>query len=268
MSRSLLLAGDSVTPQPGASAVPAVDRREHGRRGGAAVARVLPRAEGRAAVVGPEEGRRHRSLAVDPGQLADPQVDLDRRHRPTLGLADVAERPEVRRDATLAGADLDSRGRPSRPPRPAVRPPHSPRAAPGSAGAPAAGRRQCRRRGAGRSGRPRTPPPARRRPSRPASGSSPSSARAEHTSSAEVGSVAGSQLARAVGCLADPLVDPEAGLGDHRVGTERLAEDGLGEAEHRRRVALVAERGGGRDRGDASERSVGFCLRGRSCRAP
>ena len=67
---------------------------------------------------------------------------------------------------------------------------------------------------------------------------------------------------RAVGCLADPLVDAEAGLGDDRVGTERLAEDGLGEVEHRRRVALVAEGGGGRDRGDAAERAVGLVLSG------
>ncbi|MPM32560.1 hypothetical protein SDC9_79124 [bioreactor metagenome] len=51
-----------------------------------------------------------------------------------------------------------------------------------------------------------------------------------------------------------PLVEGVAGLGYHVVGGEGLAEHGGGEADHLRGVALVAEGGGGRDRGDPAQR--------------
>jgi hypothetical protein len=54
--------------------------------------------------------------------------------------------------------------------------------------------------------------------------------------------------------VADPLGGRLPGLGDHAIGRERLAEDGLSKGEHRLRIALVAQRGGGRDRRDAAER--------------
>ena len=54
-----------------------------------------------------------------------------------------------------------------------------------------------------------------------------------------------------VGGAGRPLVEVEPGLGDDAVGVEVVAEDGAREADHRRRVALVAE---GRRRGDGGDR--------------
>jgi len=50
-----------------------------------------------------------------------------------------------------------------------------------------------------------------------------------------------------------PLLEAEAGLGDHHRLVERLAEDGAGEVDHGAGVALVAEGGGGRHGGDPAE---------------
>ena len=52
---------------------------------------------------------------------------------------------------------------------------------------------------------------------------------------------------------ADPFLDVQPGLGDHRLRTERFTEHRLGERAHHRRVALVPQRRRGRDRGDVAQ---------------
>ena len=66
----------------------------------------------------------------------------------------------------------------------------------------------------------------------------------------EVGEIAGRSL--------EPGLGREPGFGDHAVRVEGLTEDRFGESEHRGRVALVAQGGGGRDRGDPPERTLPF----------
>ena len=266
---------------PGAAAVPAVHRRE--RRTALPPERIMGLGHRQRAVIAPQVLRGRGGHPVDPGQLPHPQVQVHRRRLPAGRGADVGQR----------GGQVQHE-HPSRLHRPRVQPvgaeqglgqvvgvhrlPAPPHQLPHQRVGP--GQVQQRdpqtlrlhdplRRGVVQGGE--HPHGRRPRRLRPGDGGLDGRVRRGQPGEgerrwAEHVLVRRTRLTRApgtqrvggggdpVGGVPDPLPRLDPGLGDHARLVHLVAEHGVRERHHRRRVAAVPQRRRGRHRGDQTER--------------